>query len=156
VIAVAQLGLKHPHVADIEYAHGLMLAADGDHSGAKQRLERAVELSRNADGQPAMDTLSIELSLARERARDGDAKAIQELGRAAAAKTQGAGSEPRNLRWRARAYFGETQCRGAGAVQARADLDVLALEVHAGLPQGGRLVREIDAIRDGCLPIASR
>ena len=33
------------------------------------------------------------------------------------------------------------------AAQARADLDALAGELHAGLPQGGRLPREVEAIR---------
>jgi serine/threonine protein kinase len=154
-LAVAQLGLKHPHVADIEYAHALMLVADGDHSGATQRLERAAKLSHDAKGQPLLDTQLIELSLAREQARAGNAEALAKLGRMASESGTGAGSEPRNLRWRARAYLAETQCRGASAMQARADLDALAIEVNAGLPQGGRLVREVQAIRAECAPIAA-
>jgi serine/threonine-protein kinase len=154
-LAVAQLGLKHPFVADVEYAHGLILATEGDHAGAKARLQRAATLSRNAEGQPSMDTQAMELSLAREQARDGDAKAIATLQRMATAPASG-GSEPRNLRWRARAYLGEVQCRGtdADAAQARADLDTLTHELRAGLPQGGRLPREVAAIRGACAPIA--
>ncbi|MUV13235.1 serine/threonine-protein kinase [Noviluteimonas gilva] len=150
-LAVAQLGLKHPFVADVEYAHGLILATEGDHAGAKARLSRAATLSRNAEGQPAMDTQAMELSLAREQARDGDAKAIATLQRMATAAPTG-GSEPRNLRWRARAYLGEAECRGADAAQARANLDALANELHASLPQGGRLPREVAAIRTACAP----
>src|SRR5207342_3609488 len=59
-LAVAQLGLKHPYVADVEYAHGLILATEGDHAGAKARLARAATLSRNAEGQPALDTQAME------------------------------------------------------------------------------------------------
>jgi serine/threonine-protein kinase len=152
-LAVTQLGLKHPFVADVEYANGLILSAEGDHAAAKASLARAAAMSRRAEGQPALDTQAMELSLAREQARDGDAKAVATLKRMATATVSG-GSEPRNLRWRARAYLGEVQCRGADAAQARVELDALSGEVHTGLPQGGRLPREVEAIRAACMQVA--
>ena len=153
-LAVAQLGLKHPFVADVEYAHGLILATEGDHAGAKARLLRAATLSRNAEGQPAMDTQAMELSLAREQARDGDAKAIAHVEthgdrtprRAAANRATCAGA--RAPTW------AKCSAAAADAAQARADLDTLAGELRAGLPQGGRLPREVEAIRTACAPLA--
>jgi hypothetical protein len=46
------------------------------------------------------------------------------------------------------------ECRGADATQARADLDSLSGELKTTLPQGGRLPREVEAIRAACTPIA--
>jgi serine/threonine-protein kinase len=153
-LAVAQLGLSNTLVADVELADGLILSAQGDHAGAIERLKRAVGIARNAQGAQHVRTQTIELALAREQARDGNAKAIDTMARLSGAD-KAAGSEPRNLRWRARAYLGEAQCRGTGAVRARADLDALSVEMHSGLPQGGRLLREVETIRAECTPVAA-
>lgn len=153
-LAIGQMGVRHPMAADIEHIFGRMLASDGDHAGAVQRLERAVEHARASRGANHLHTQSIELSLARELARDDNLRAMGTMERLANARVAG-GNEPRDLRWRARAYLGEARCR-ANPVQARAELDALSIELHDALPQGGRLPREIDAIRAGCAPIASR
>lgn len=153
--AVGKLSLHHPITSDVEHVHGRMLAADGDHAGAIERLQRAATNAARARGKSHLHTQSIELSLARERARDDDLRALGTMERLAGAKAAG-GHEPRDLQWRARAYLGEARCRGANAVQARADLDALARELHDALPQGGRLPREVDAIRSACAPLAAR
>ncbi|HVQ33735.1 MAG TPA: serine/threonine-protein kinase [Lysobacter sp.] len=155
--AVVQLGLKHALTADVEHVHGLMLAARGDHAAAIDRLRRALQISRSAQGPAAVRTQDIELSLAREQARDENPRAIgtiERLARQDPAKRDS--REPRNLRWRAQAYLGEVRCRGVDAPQARADLDALAGELRIGLPQGGRLPREVDAIRAACTPLAAK
>jgi len=154
-LSVGQMGPRHPLASDIEHILGRMLAADGDHARATDRLERAAASARASRGATHLHTQSIELSLARELARDDNLRAIGTMERLASAKVAN-GNEPRDLRWRARAYLGEARCRGGNPVQARADLDALSIEMHDALPQGGRLPREIDAIRAACAPIASR
>ena len=100
-----------------------------------------------------MRTQAISLTLARELARDDNLRALGTMERLASAKAA-AGSEPRDLRWRARAYLGEARCRGPETLRARSELDALSEELHAALPQGGRLPREVDAIRAACTPLA--
>ena len=153
-LAIGQMGVRHPMTSDIEHIFGRMLATNGDHAGAVERLERAAQHARASRGANHLRTQSIELSLARELARSDNLRAMGTMERLANARVAG-GNEPRDLRWRARAYLGEARCR-ANPVQARADLDALSIELHDALPQGGRLPREIDAIRAGCAPIASR
>ena len=110
---------------------------------------RRLDLLRQVGLEPAtIDPADID-----ERPAKGEQPRAYAL-RMARAKLAG-GNEPRDLRWRARAYLGEAQCR-ANPMQARADLDALSIELHDALPQGGRLPREIDAIRAGCGPLASR
>jgi serine/threonine-protein kinase len=155
--AVAQLGLKHPLTAEIEHIHGLVLSSQGNHAGAVERLQRAAKIAREALGAASVRTQSIELSLAREQARDENIRAIGVIERLAGTSAAHAdGNEPRNLRWRARAYLGEVRCRGTDTLQARTDLDALADELHTGLPQGGRLPREVEAIRASCTPLAAK
>lgn len=153
-LAIGQMGVRHPMASDIEHIFGRMLATNGDHAGAVERLERAASHARASRGANHLRTQSIELSLARELARNDNLRAMGTMERLARTKVAG-GNEPRDLRWRARAYLGEARCR-VNPVQARADLDALSIELHDALPQGGRLPREIDAIRAGCAPIASR
>jgi serine/threonine-protein kinase len=155
LLAVGQLGLRHPLTAEMDHVHGLILSQEGDHAGAIERFKRAAKISRDALGALNLRTQSIELSLARELARDDNLRAIGTMERIAHATTAG-GSEPRNLRWRARAYLGEVRCRGGESLTARADLDALSDELRAGLPQGGRLPREVEAIRASCTPLASK
>ena len=154
-LAVAKPGLKHALVADVGHEHGLILSEQGDHAGAIKQLTRALHVARDAVGTQHLRTQSIELSLAREEARDDNLRAIGAMERIANATTS-AGSEPRNLRWRARAYVAEAKCRGAGVAQAREDFDTLAAELRTGLPQGGRLSREVQTLRNACAPLASQ
>ena len=154
-LAVAKLGLKHALVADVGHEHGLILSEQGDHAGAIKQLTRALHVARDAVGTQHLRTQSIELSLAREEARDDNLRAIGAMERIANATTS-AGSEPRNLRWRARAYVAEAKCRGAGVAQARENFDTLAAELRTGLPQGGRLSREVQTLRNACAPLASQ
>jgi tetratricopeptide (TPR) repeat protein len=152
-LAVAQLGLKDALVADVEYAQGMILAAEGDRTGTIDHLRRAAQIARDAQGPVHLRTQTIELALARELGRGGNPASIETMRRIASGAA--AGNEPRNLRWRARAYLAEAQCQGTGMVKAREDLDVLVTEMRTGLPQGGRLPREVDAIRAACAPLAS-
>ena len=154
-LAVAKLGLKHALVADVGHEHGLILSGQGDHAGAIKQLTRALQVARDAVGPQHLRTQSIELSLARELARDDNLRAIGTMERIANATTP-AGSEPRNLRWRARAYVAEAKCRSAGAVQAQDAFDTLSAELRTGMPQGGRLSREVQALRNACAPLGSQ
>jgi serine/threonine-protein kinase len=155
--AIVQLGLTHPLTAEVEHAHGLVLAAQGAHAAAINRLRRAARIARDAQGVRNVRTQSMALSLAREQARDDNLRAIATIERLAGESPAGSdGNEPRNLRWRARAYLGEVRCRGGQTPQARTDLDALADELRIGLPQGGRLPREVDAIRAACTPLAAK
>jgi serine/threonine-protein kinase len=156
--AVAQLGSQapahggdrtHPRAGAVVARQPLPARSNGCSARRRSHARRWAR--------PAQRTQSIELSLAREQARDEDLRAIGVIERLAVRAPPAAdGNEPRNLRWRARAYLGEVRCRGRDTLQARTDLDALADELHTGLPQGGRLPREVEAIRASCTPLAAK
>jgi serine/threonine-protein kinase len=152
LIAIGQLGKGHPLVGEVEHARGLILANAGDEAGAIASLTEAVRLLRAGYGPTHPRTLGAQLSLARERARSGRPDAITTMQRIASDKA--GGNEPRNLRWRARAYLAEAQCRTGAGPASRDALDVLTNELRVSLPQGGRLPREVDAIRAACTGLA--
>jgi serine/threonine-protein kinase len=82
------------------------------------------------------------------QARRGDAAALQRLD-ALAALPQG-DAEQRKLTWLARADAAAVRCRGAQRNQALASLQSLADLLRTAQPEGGVIVREVDAVRAGC------
>jgi eukaryotic-like serine/threonine-protein kinase len=125
-----------------------MLAAAGDHAGARGHLQRALNLLRDGYGPRHVRTREAELRLAREQAFAGDASAIARM--QVASGSSGNTLEDRRLRWQARAYVAEARCRGGDSTATTPVLDALAAELHQAYPQGGRLVREVDAIASAC------
>jgi serine/threonine-protein kinase len=125
-----------------------MLADAGDHAGAIEHLRHALDLLREGYGPRHVRTREAELRLAREQALTGDASASTRM--QALTNEPGNTMESRRLRWEARAYLAEARCRDGDTTAARPALDALEAELRQAYPQGGRLVREIDAIAAAC------
>ncbi|HWI25072.1 MAG TPA: hypothetical protein VNS59_09135, partial [Lysobacter sp.] len=109
---------------------------------------RALALLRQGYGPRHVRTREAELRLAREQAYTGDASASTRM--QALTNAPGNTFEGRRLRWEARAYLAEARCRDGDAATATPALDALEAELRQAYPQGGRLVREVDAIASAC------
>ena len=107
----------------------------------------AVAITRSSYGAAHPHTLRAELSQARLLAADGDAVAVQRL--AEIGNTPASDAELNKTRWLARAYLAETRC-AQDAAKARADLDSIAGDMQATVPEGGAVLREVQAIRAAC------
>ncbi|TWH99417.1 serine/threonine-protein kinase [Luteimonas cucumeris] len=145
-LRVARSGTLHPQVGDIDRQVGESLAALGRDVEARLRLNQAVNLLRDAD---ATLLARAQLALGRLQARgDEFASAMQRF--ETISQLDGTGAEQRALRWRARAYAAEALCRRDEVALGRGELDTLAGELTAALPEGGALPREVGRIRSAC------
>jgi serine/threonine-protein kinase len=156
-VRAAQLGKDNPRVGDLDRIHGEMLATNGRHAEALERLVEAVRLTSGGYGPTHVRTRDAELSLAREQLREDDAQ-VQARALAkveAIAALQGHDLASRRQHWRARAYAAEAHCRAGLATQGLGELDTIERELQQALPEGGRLPREIAAIRAACTPPAT-
>jgi serine/threonine-protein kinase len=147
-VRAAQMGQRHPRLGELQLQWGEMLADAGDHAGAIEHLRRALDLLREGYGPRHVRTREAELRLAREQALTGDASASTRM--QALTNEPGNTMESRRLRWEARAYLAEARCRDGDTTAAMPALDALEAELRQAYPQGGRLVREIDAIAAAC------
>src|SRR3546814_6112083 len=120
----------------------------GDHATAERQLRQSVTLARQGYGATHPHALRAELSLARLQARAGGAPALGRLERLASLSATDI--ERRRVAWLARAYLSERTCHGPQREQVLARLAALALSLQQAQPEGGAVVREVDAIRDGC------
>src|SRR3546814_9453760 len=82
------------------------------------------------------------------RPRAGGAPALGRLERLASLSASDI--EQRRVAWLARAYLSERTCHGPPREQVLARLDALDLSLQHAQPEGGPVVREVGAIRDGC------
>ena len=121
----------------------------GDAATARRQLQQAFALTRGSYGASHPHTLRSELSLARFDARTGNAGALQRLERLGSLAENEI--EVRKVAWLARAYFSERTCHGPQRKRALDMLAALDLALRQALPEGGAVVREVDAIRDGCV-----
>ena len=128
---------------------GEVNATLGDAATARRQLQQAFALTRGDYGASHPHTLRSELSLARFDARNGDAGALQRLERLGSLAENEI--EVRKVAWLARAYFSERTCHGPQRKRALDMLAALDLALRQALPEGGAVVREVDAIRDGCV-----
>ncbi|HEY1034116.1 MAG TPA: tetratricopeptide repeat protein, partial [Pseudoxanthomonas sp.] len=146
---VSTIGASHALIGETDRMIGEVLASKGDLSGATERFDRAVRLTRVGFGPEHPRTWFAELSMARHLTRLGrpqDAIAPLE----ALARHDGSGSEAPKLRWLARAYQAEARCRMGEKERARRELDALAGELRTALPDGGIIPREIADLRAAC------
>jgi serine/threonine-protein kinase len=120
----------------------------GEHATAERQLRQAVSLTRQGYGPSHPHTLRSELSLAGLQARDGSAAAMRELKRLASLSAKDI--ERRRVAWLASAYLAERNCHGPQHSEVLQNLAALDLTLQQAQPEGGAVVREIDAIRAGC------
>jgi len=132
---------------------GEVSAALDDLATARLQLQQAAALTRSDYGASHPHALRSELSLARFDARSGDPSALQQLERLGNLAENDI--EVRKVAWLARAYLAERNCHGPQRKQALDSLAALDLTLRQAQPEGGTVVREIDAIRDGCLKPAT-
>jgi serine/threonine-protein kinase len=132
---------------------GEVSAALDDLATARLQLQQAAALTRSDYGASHPHTLRSELSLARLDARSGDPSALQQLERLGNLAENDI--EVRKVVWLARAYLAERNCHGPQRRQALDSLAALDLTLRQAQPEGGTVVREIDAIRDGCMKPAT-
>jgi eukaryotic-like serine/threonine-protein kinase len=132
---------------------GEVSAALDDPATARRQLQQAVASTRADYGASHPHALRSELSLARFDARGGNPAAMHALERLGS--LSGNDIELRKVAWLARAYHAELTCRGPQRRQALGTLTTLDLALQQAQPEGGVMVREIDAIRTGCLPSAA-
>jgi serine/threonine-protein kinase len=127
---------------------GEVNAALGNAATARRQLQQAFALTRGGYGPSHPHTLRSELSLARFEARNGDTGALQRLERLGSLAENAI--EVRKVAWLARAYLSERTCHGPQRGRALDMLATLDLTLRQALPEGGSVVREVDAIRDAC------
>ena len=120
----------------------------GDASLGHQELRQAAGLTQQGYGASHPHTRRAELALARLDAQAGDATAMQKLQQLGA--LPGSDIELRKITWRARAYWAQLQCHGPQRKQALDMLRALDTSLRTAQPEGGSVVREIDAIGAGC------
>jgi len=120
----------------------------GERATAERQLRQAVSLTRQDYGPSHPHTLRSELSLARLRAHGGNPAATGELERLASLSAKDI--ERRRIAWLARAYLAERNCHGPQRSEVLQGLAALDLTLQQAQPEGGVVVREIDAIRAAC------
>jgi len=125
-------------------------AALGEHATAERQLRQAAALTRQGYGATHPHALRAELSLARLQAGAGSAPALGRLERLA--NLAASDIERRRIAWLARASLSQRPCHGPQREQVLARLDALAVSVQQAQPEGGAVVREVEAIRDRCQP----
>ncbi|QNP39473.1 serine/threonine-protein kinase [Lysobacter solisilvae (ex Woo and Kim 2020)] len=146
-LRIEHFGAQHEIVGDTEWMLGLVTAALGDTARSRAAFGAAVALTRNGYGPAHPHALRAELSQARQFARAGDAGAVRRM--AEIGNVPGTDSERDKVRWLARAYVAETRCRDEPAA-TQTELDALLRRMQAALPEGGAVLREVQAIRTAC------
>ncbi|WP_101926241.1 MULTISPECIES: serine/threonine-protein kinase [Luteimonas] len=149
-----RFGADHGLIGDTWRLLGEVDAALGQVDTARGALARAVALTTADYGPDHSHTLRAQLSLARFDAGRGNAAALAQLDRMGTGPETDA--ELRKLAWLARAYAGEARCDGEARRQAQASLDALETQMRQAQPEGGAIVREVDAIRRDCRTMLAR
>lgn len=127
---------------------GATNAALGNRAAARPQLLQALALTQEGYGATHPHTRRSALSLARYDAGQGDASALQQLQRLG--ELPETDVELRKVAWLARAYFAQLTCHGPQRARAMGMLEALGATLQQAQPEGGAVVREIAAIRDGC------
>ncbi len=146
-LRAAQFGANHGSVGGAWRLLGEIDAALGRHAAAGAALRRAAALTEAHYGHGHPQARHAALSLARHDAAHGDRDGAARL--AAIAALPGDDHEQRKLAWRARGYLAATHCAG-DLPTALEELATLQDELAARLPEGGELLREVDATRREC------
>ncbi len=148
-LRIAQFGASHALIGETDRMIGEVLAARGEPVQAAEYFDRAVTLTRIGYGPVHPRSLDAALSRARHLARTGQLAAALPLLDTLAVQA-GSGSEIPKVRWSARAFAAEARCRAGERSQSLFVLDALLGELRQARPDGGALVREVEAVRKAC------
>lgn len=144
-----QFGETHGLVGDTWRLLGEVDAGLGREASAIAALRRAARLTASGYGETHSHARRAELSLAQHEALRGDASALGRLD--ALSGLPETDHELRKIAWRARAFAAGVRCRGPQRAQALAALQALELAMREAQPEGGSVVREVDAVRRSCM-----
>jgi serine/threonine-protein kinase len=144
-----QFGATHGLVGDTWRLLGEVDAGLGREASAIAALRRAARLTARGYGEAHSHARRAELSLAHNEAMRGDLAALRRLD--ALSDLPETDHELRKIAWRARAFAAGVRCRGAQRAQALAALQSLEVAMREAQPEGGSVVREVDAVRRRCL-----
>lgn len=148
-----RFGPDHPLVGDTERLLGEVEIALGLRTSGLARVKRAAALTHAGYGASHPGTLRSELTLAYEQGREGDVSALARLDAMApldAPAQPRLDLELRQVRWLAQARAAQLRCNGAERPHGVAVLEQLRTRLAAALPEGGALVREVEALRGAC------
>ena len=152
-LRIASLGKDHGRVGDTDRMIGVVLAALGQDTDARLRLVNAVKLTRAGAGYgPAHPhTRRAELSLALFDLSHNDSPApsistqLEQL-----AGLPKSDPELRKTAWLAATAIANQRCREPGFGGGPEQLDAIAKEIKAALPEGGAFTREFERLRSRC------
>jgi len=143
----AEFGPAHGVVGDTLRLLGEVEAALGQDT-ADASLASAVRITAASYGAVHPHTRRAELSRARWLARRDPATAARQLGTLAALPAHD--DELRKIVWEARAAQAELQCAGDGPAAARTAFDALRTALREARPEGGVVVRHVEAAASRC------
>ncbi len=143
-----QFGATHALVGDSWRLLGEVEAALGREQVAHEALQRAAQLTAQGYGEAHSHARRAALSLARFGAERGDPAALQRLD--ALSSLPESDHELRKVAWRARAHAAGVRCQGAQRDAALATLQTLRLAMVETQPEGGTVVREVEAVHRRC------
>ena len=129
-------------------------AALGDGAAAQHHLRQAVALTREGYGATHLQTRRAEIELSRFLALQGNVESLLQLDRLGDQPQDD--SELRKLAWRARGYAAQVRCGDGQRTAAQASLTALVTTARQAQPEGGTIVREIEAIARDCSPQLAR
>jgi serine/threonine-protein kinase len=143
-----QFGATHALVGDNWRLLGEVEAARGRDQPARAALQRGAQLTAKGYGEAHSHARRAEVSLTRFEAARGDPVALQRLD--ALSSLPESDHELRKVAWRARAHAAGLRCHGAQRDAALAALRSLRLAMVETQPEGGSVVREVEAVYLRC------
>ncbi|CAN5607889.1 hypothetical protein BH23PSE2_BH23PSE2_04540 [soil metagenome] len=147
-VRTQQFGAGHAVVGDSWRLLGEVEAALGREQPARAALQRATQLTAQGYGEAHSHARRAEVSLARFEAERGDLTALVRLD--ALSSLPESDHELRKVAWRARAHAAGVRCQGAQRSVAIAALQSLRLAMVQTQPEGGAVVREVEAVYRRC------
>lgn len=149
-VRIARLGASHPAVGDLDRLTGELLLDANQAEAARPWLERAAQLTRLGYGADDPRTLQAWLALVRlpptpGEADEGPASRLRRFTDTLAEETTAA-----PLRWQARAYAAQAECRSGNVVGGTRQLLALQAELSKARPEGGSLPRQVARLAAAC------
>ena len=148
-LRVTHYGPTHPRVGDLDRQIGESQAALNNAASALAALQSARRITGEALGEEHPMARQAAFALARFQARRGDADALARLD-ALARERDPRDVWSRDVSWLAAAEAAELRCRGADRAQVLPRLHALVAEVRNAMPEGGSVLRAVEAVQARC------